>query len=98
MGNGFVVDSGEMDTVVWVRAVVGLEGLMAGVNGEGSGRMVRLELAEILRLLMASPMVWLGVMSDSDGSVDRAGATEGNGRRSGRGTLEIRETGVGDGS
>ena len=101
IGKGFiVVDSGEIDTVVWLRAVVGLEGLMAGVNGVGSGRMVRFELAEILRLDIVSEVEGpIGVIRDSDGRVDRAGATDGNGRRSDPSKiLDCREIGVGDGS
>ena len=46
--------SGDIVTVAVVRAVVGFEGLMDGVKGDGSGRMVMLELAEIFRLLSLS--------------------------------------------
>ena len=53
-GKGVVTVSGETDTVAVVIAVVGFDGLIDGVNGEGSGRMVMFELAEILRLLILS--------------------------------------------
>ena len=53
-GRALFAVSGEIDTVVWLRAVVGFEGLMEGVKGVGSGRMVRLELAESLRFAITS--------------------------------------------
>lgn len=74
-----VLFSGDRDTVAVVTAVVGLEGLMDGVNGVGSGRTVRMELAEILRLLSLSVELVddevLRVRSDSEGRVGREGAT-----------------------
>lgn len=56
-GKGAGPRSGETDTVAVVMAVVGFDGLIAGVKGVGSGRMVMLELAEILRLLNLSATV-----------------------------------------
>ena len=53
-GKGAAPVSGDIVTVAVVRAVVGFEGLMDGVKGDGSGRMVMLELAEIFRLLSLS--------------------------------------------
>lgn len=83
-GNGAAPLSGDSDTVAVVRAVVGLEGLMDGVNGVVSGRTVTMELAEILRLLSLSVEVEVEVVNDdvllrvrslSEGRVGREGAT-----------------------
>lgn len=100
MGKGVRLVSGDAETVCVVRAVVGLEGLMTGTNVEGSARTVTIELDEILRLFVLSDEpVLLRVSSDSDGTVDRVGATESGGRRrSGSTTCACRETGVGEGS
>ena len=96
-GNADVLVSGEMDTVAVVIAVVGLDGLILGVNGDGSGRTVMFELAEIFRRLYLSKLFW---MSDSDGSVGSDGGTAmgGRARRSGNAIWDCREIGVGEGS
>lgn len=99
-GNGAAPLSGDRDTVAVVTAVVGLEGLMDGVNGVGSGRIVTMELAEILRLLSLSveveaiDEVLLRVRSLSEGRVGRGG----NARWLGREACDCLERGVGEGS
>lgn len=99
-GKGAAPTSGDIVIVAVVSAMVGLDGLMAGVNGVGSGRIVMFELAEILRRLnlSAEELFWVA-MSDSDGSVDRDGGTEteGNARRSVN-TCDCLVIGVGEGS
>lgn len=97
-GKGAVVLSGDI-TVAVVTAVVGFDGLMDGVKGDGSGRIVMLELAEIFRLLILSAAAFAWVMSDSDGRVERDGGTEtGRDRRSGKERCAVLEIGVGEGS
>ena len=100
-GKGVAPTSGDMVTVAVVSAVVGLDGLIAGVNGVGSGRMVIFELADILRRLYLSVVeLFWAVMRDSDGRVDRDGGTEmgGKARRSVIETWACLEIGVGEGS
>ena len=103
-GKGAELASEDMDTVAVVTAVVGLGGLMDGVNGELSGRTVTTELAEILRLLSFSAAVvdtvLLRVIRDSEGSVGSEGGTAraGSARRSGRAAWDCLERGVGEGS
>ena len=103
-GKGAELASEDMDTVAVVTAVVGLGGLMDGVNGELSGRTVTTELAEILRLLSFSAAVvdtvLLRVIRVSEGSVGSEGGTAkaGSARRSGRAAWDCLERGVGEGS
>ena len=95
------------DTVAVVSEVVAPEGLRTELKAEGSARTVRVEVFEtFLRLELAwlfseDDVLTVRVMRDSEGNVERDGATEAGGKLRGRSDSaewDVREVGVGEGS
>lgn len=95
------------DTVAVVSEVVAPEGLRIELKAEGSARTVRVEVLdtflrlELFWLLSEDEVLTVRVMRDSEGNVERDGATEADGKLRGRSDSaewDVREVGVGEGS
>lgn len=91
-----------IDTVCGVSAVVALVGFMIELNAAGSARTVIFELLDTFRrFALSDELVSLRLRSDSEGSVDREGATASGGKARDRSEMadwEVLDVGVGEGS